>query len=160
MNGAWSTPFDETVQPGLRPRMVQHADGHTTILRPRRSHGVTPPAAEDEALSYLTPPAPPCDPVSVSGLTSDPLDDPLQLGVLYTYSALVSGTEPITYNWLYNSAPVATTPTFSRVLEDGDILGKDPTGLGGVFVRLEVENACGEDSTSEFGFFIAQGTPP
>lgn len=159
MKGPWSTPFDRTVQPGLRRNMIQQADGHTTILRPRRFAGVTMPP-EDEG---PTPPvsAPVCIPVVYDFVAYTPLETPLEVGHVYEFTWGGTGTAPITQIWYLNGVAMSTTLAFTFVLQDGDIQDKDEFGLGRIQVRVELTNACGEDGTPlDSGYRSAQGTPP
>ncbi len=155
MKGPWPTPFDYDVQPGLRVKMSQQSDGHTTILRPRPESGVTPPAwgEGDEALPALA-----CIPVTVTALTATPLTNPYDIGDPILFSATYTGTSPISYFWRVNGgSPRATTATFPYTVLDDDIIGKDPSGLGHFTIIIAVSNACGVDSTRHD--YPAQGTP-
>ena len=86
-----------------------------------------------------------CNPVSITALTSD---SPVELGEVMNFTATVTGTQPITYNWDFGDAGTQggtdTNPTFTY------------NAAGAYTVTLDVANACGTDSD----FIRVTVTPP
>lgn len=147
MKGPWTTPFERVVQPGLRGAMVQHADGHSTTLRPRRFHGVTPPPSEEEGpVPMLVPEPPVCIPPSFDGggWNIDPLKDPYEVGDVIDISLISppTGTTPITYEWFVNGFVRGTSETFSYTVSAEDVTGLEAE-FGTINLWVKITNACG-----------------
>ncbi len=156
-------PLNAFLRGGLRNMVNQFSDGATNILTPKsqvstKRQSYVPPGAVG---NIPTPPPPVCIPVTVSTVVVDPADDPLVLGISYTFSAdILGGTTPYHYLWYFNGALVATTPTFTHTLVNGDVVDKDESGLGRVVIYVVVSNPCGIASTNVDTSFPAQGNPP
>ena len=104
-----------------------------------------------------------CIPASVASLSYTPFfaGVPLELGVVYTFTPFnVGGTPPITYEWFINLSLVFTGETLVFALYDADVVNRDASGLGVMFIYVAVANACGEGHTSYSGQYPAQGTAP
>lgn len=115
---------------------------------------------ELKAAPVVAPTPPPCIPVLVFAILRDPIKDIYDLADVVTFTGdAVSGTLPITYEWYINGVMVSTDEAFEYTVADGDIEGKDETGLGHIDVKLIVKNACNEGGSEQSGSILAQGTP-
>lgn len=103
-DGPWLTPFAPVVLGRLRGQMCQHADGVTTILRPRRFSTVTQGHVY-QALPVTPPPAPTPPP---SPSPSIPLTTPTPS---FPNTPTPTPTTPPTTPTPTPSVPPPTTPT-------------------------------------------------
>ncbi len=158
---SWLTPLPVQIRGLLQKEIIRQDDGTKTILRKRtnptfgKSKNLIPPQNP-----FLTPVPPVCIPVFVFSVDCAPADNPLTLGVSYTFSIFgLSGTTPYFYQWYLNGSPVDTTATFVHVLVDADVVNKDGSGLGQTFVYVLVSNPCGQAHTDTAAAYPAQGNP-
>lgn len=151
------TMHQEETSPGVGD------DGDALTWQPMRepSEGFEMHQEELKASPRLTQeaPAPPpvCIPAEILDVFADPFSNPFNLGDSINCAADVIGTAPFTYEW---NGGAGSGATFSIVVSDGNIEGKDETGLGHITVTLLLKNACNEAGDFVSGTFAAQGAPP
>lgn len=161
MNDPWLTPFDRTVQPGLDKIMAHHADGHTTILRPRRSSSITPGPEDEELIPAVVAPCVPALALGIIATGVEPFSTPFAIGdVVDMTPDSATGTAPLTYEWRIGGVLRSSVETYSYTVEDADITAKDEFGVGIVTFELTVKNSCNEEGSIVSGSISAQGTPP
>lgn len=157
----WASPFTPELRGGLREKINQYTDPSGTTLTPKqppRSESRRSKVVQVDAADGPEPPAE-CIPIDVSAIVVDPVKDPYDAGDMITCEPFgLSGTEPYSYQWFINGSYVTNTQIMTHTLTDGEIMGKDVTGLGSVTITLVVANACGIDT--EVGTIPVQGTPP
>lgn len=139
---------------GARQMIVQ-TDGQRAILREQEPPSFGKPV-EESLPSVLTPP-PVCIPAEIFEVDADPVKNPYDIGDTLTLTAVVVGTAPFTYDW---NGGAGTAPTFAFTVTDGNILGKDETGLGHIVITLLLKNACNTEGDFLSGSYPAKGTPP
>lgn len=159
----WSSPFTPRVQGGLRETMNQYSDPSGNILTPKRQPESKRRGAGDGFKVIpidpeVTPDA--CvPPFSGGDIVQTGGSTPLALGENITLSAtLQTGVTSPSYQWYLNGNPTATTEDYAYTVADGDIVGRDATGLGSIQFFVAITNDCGAVVLS--GGFPAQGTPP
>ncbi len=94
-----------------------------------------------------------------------PFDSPLVLAQNYTFQAgdttVPTPTTPVYFEFLLNgiSQQNSTATDWLYTLVDGDIVGKNGSGLGHITVKVIARNACNVVGSSSEDDIPAQGTP-
>lgn len=149
------TPFQAQVRGLLHDKMNRYDDGGVTILTPKKHPTVEP---EDITRIVSLSDASVCAPVEISGIEVTPVEDPYDVGDTITLNAFPTGTSPFLYRWLINGVVMSEEATYVHTLVEGDVVLKDPSGLGVTEISLFVSNPCGMDSTIRT--INVQGDPP
>lgn len=147
----WLTPFDPKVLGGLRGKMNQFADSSSTIITPKRRPIIK--RSPDGHIQSSNIEQDSCVIPNILSLEIDPdgpyvIDVPPGTGPTLTISATVTGTTPITYQWVWNGIVIGNESTLEKTLIISDAIGAtEENGWEGASVLiLNISNACGSNS--------------